>query len=90
VERLLILSAGESVAARDVDRLVHSSGAGGNSLDSLIARFEQFADFRDEAEKIFIEHKLSQYDWNVSKTAEAIGIQRSHLYNKMNKYGIER
>ena len=34
--------------------------------------------------------KLSQFDWNVSKTAEAIGIQRSHLYNKMNKYGIER
>jgi DNA-binding NtrC family response regulator len=90
VERLLILSAGEVVAARDVDRLVHSGAAGANSIDSLVGRFEQFADFRDEAEKIFIEQKLSQFDWNVSKTAEAIGIQRSHLYNKMNKYGIER
>ncbi|PSR02962.1 MAG: hypothetical protein BRD47_01670, partial [Bacteroidetes bacterium QS_8_68_28] len=28
--------------------------------------------------------------WNVSQTAEAIGIQRSHLYNKLNKFGIER
>jgi len=26
----------------------------------------------------------------VSQTAETIGIQRSHLYNKLNKYGIER
>ncbi len=90
IERLLILSTGESVTARDVDRLVHSGGAGSNSLDALIARFDQFSDFRDEAEKVFIEHKLTQHDWNVSKTAEAIGIQRSHLYNKMNKYGIER
>ena len=90
VERLLILSAGDAVTARDVDRLVHTGTSGANSIESLIARFEQFADFRDEAEKIFIEHKLSQFDWNVSKTAEAIGIQRSHLYNKMNKYGIER
>jgi DNA-binding NtrC family response regulator len=33
---------------------------------------------------------LRAHDWNVSQTAETIGIQRSHLYNKMNKYGIER
>jgi DNA-binding NtrC family response regulator len=42
------------------------------------------------AEKLFIVRKLEEFDWNVSKTAESIGIQRSHLYNKMNKYGIER
>jgi DNA-binding NtrC family response regulator len=56
----------------------------------MICRYEQFAEFRDEAEKLFLQQKLEQFDWNVSRTAEAIGIQRSHLYNKMNKYGIER
>ena len=42
------------------------------------------------AEKLFIEHKLTENDWNISRTAEAIGIQRSHLYNKMSKYDIQR
>ncbi len=90
VERLLILSMGDEVTARDVERFVQSGGAGGNNIDALLAQFENFSDFRDEAERLFIVNKLDQFDWNVSKTAEAIGIQRSHLYNKMNKYGIER
>ncbi len=90
VERLLILSSGDRVTARDVDRFVQSGGTGGNNIDGLMARFDHFSDFRDEAERLFIEYKLEQNDWNVSKTAESIGIQRSHLYNKMNKYGIER
>ena len=33
---------------------------------------------------------MALFDWNISRTAEAIGIQRSHLYNKMNKYEIQR
>ncbi len=90
VERLLILSMGDEVTSRDVERFVQSGGAAGNNIDGLLAQFENFSDFRDEAERLFILYKLDQFDWNVSKTAEAIGIQRSHLYNKMNKYGIER
>lgn len=90
VERLSILSEGQSIGSADVDRYVQPGGARGNAMSNLLSRFDQFSDFRDEAEKVFIEHKLDQFDWNISKTAEAIGIQRSHLYNKMNKYGIER
>lgn len=90
VERLSILSEGAEIGSDDVDRYVQPGGVQGNAMSGLLSRFEQFSDFRDEAEKLFIEHKLDQFDWNVSKTAESIGIQRSHLYNKMNKYGIER
>lgn len=90
VERLLILSTGDLVQARDVDLYVRPGGAAANPLLGLMDRYEDFTTFRDMAEKLFIEHKLDQYDWNVSRTAEAIGIQRSHLYNKMGKYGIER
>ena len=73
-----------------MERYVLPGGASGNPVIGLVDRFEQFADFRDHAEKLFIEHKLSEFDWNISKTAEAIGIQRSHLYNKMGKYDISR
>jgi two-component system nitrogen regulation response regulator NtrX len=91
VERLLILSESDAVTVRDVDRYVRAAeGGGGSNVQGLLDQHEQFSDFRDSAEKLFILRKLDQYEWNISRTAEAIGIQRSHLYNKMNKYGIER
>lgn len=90
VERLTILSQGDRITGVDVERYVHPGGVGGNPIVGLLDRYEQFSDFRDSAEKLFIEHKLMQNDWNISRTAEAIGIQRSHLYNKMSKYEISR
>ena len=90
VERLLILSEDDTVRVRDVERYVQPGGASGNPIEGLIDQYEQFSEFRDSAEKLFIEQKLMLYDWNISRTAEAIGIQRSHLYNKMNKYDISR
>lgn len=90
VERLLILSMGDDIDARDVDLYVQPGGAAADPIGALIEQHGDFSDFRDEAERLFLERKLSDFEWNVSKTAESIGIQRSHLYNKMNKYGIER
>jgi DNA-binding NtrC family response regulator len=46
--------------------------------------------FRDEVEKIFIEFMLNKNSWNVSRTAQELDIQRSHLYNKMERYGIRK
>jgi len=91
VERLLILSDGDAITGADVDRfVVPGGGADAGSLAGFIDRYEDFTEFRDEAEKRFIERKLDAYQWNVSRTAEAIGIQRSHLYNKLEKYALER
>jgi two-component system nitrogen regulation response regulator NtrX len=46
-------------------------------------------DARQEFEKDFILKTLKQYDWNISKTAQALGIERSHLHRKIKSYGIE-
>ncbi|PSQ80959.1 MAG: Fis family transcriptional regulator, partial [Bacteroidetes bacterium QS_8_68_15] len=67
-----------------------SEEAGNGAVADLLDEHEDFSDFRDRAEEIFIRRKLHEFEWNVSQTAEAIGIQRSHLYNKLNKYDIER
>ena len=90
VERLLILSEGDTVEIADVERYVRPGGAPADPLGALLDEFDQFSDFRDQAERIFIERKLTEFGWNVSKTAEAIGIQRSHLYNKLREYDIAR
>ncbi len=47
-----------------------------------------FQEFKERAEKAYIEEKLREYGWNISRTAEALDIQRSHLYTKMRKFGL--
>jgi len=47
-----------------------------------------FQDFKDRAEKLYIEERLREFGWNISRTAEAMSIQRSHLYTKMRKFGL--
>lgn len=90
VERLIILSQGDRITHVDVERHVAPGGAQANPVIGLMDRYEDFTEYRDMAEKLFIQHKLEVHEWNISRTAESIGIQRSHLYNKMNKYDIER
>lgn len=89
-ERLMILSRADLITEQDVGMFVtldSSRVLPGNDLFDL---YDDFQTFKDMIEKLFIERKLEKYAWNISKTAEALDIQRSHLYNKIEKYGIKR
>ncbi len=44
----------------------------------------------DTAESECILAALEEYNWNIRRTAEALEVERSNLYKKMNKYGISR
>ena len=87
VERLLILSSGPSL---DVGLLDIPGSSAKGELDELLSSSETFQDFKDKAEAAFIKRQLEVHKWNISKTAEALDIQRSHLYTKMKKYGLAR
>ena len=90
IERLLILVESDQIEVSDVERFVQPRASNGSPTHNLLHTYDDFTEARDQFEKLFIEHQLLEHDWNVSQTAETIGIQRSHLYNKLNKYGIER
>ncbi len=45
-------------------------------------------DFQNESERIFLLKMLNDYKYNISQTASALQIQRSHLYKLMTKYSI--
>lgn len=46
-------------------------------------------DARQEFEKEFIVKTLKENDWNISRTAQVLGIERTHLHRKMKAFGIE-
>jgi len=50
---------------------------------------DTFREAREEFEKEFLLRKLEEHDWNVSRTAEAIDMERSNLHRKIKGYGIE-
>ena len=89
VERLLILSPGEAVRADDVDALVAGT-ASGDRLGTALLNVEGFSEFKENAEMAYIAHKLHVNDWNVSETARRIGMPRSNLYKKIEKYRLNR
>ena len=88
IERLVILSE-QKITEEDVINYAQSPKSGGSPKD-LYDRFEKFLYFKDHIEKEFILHRLNKNGWNVSKTAEELDIQRSHLYNKIEKYNLKR
>lgn len=87
IERILIMNSNPVYKINDVkaQMIIYSKDSSGfnYSMDS-------FQDFKDASERMFILKKLNENNWNISRTAEILGIQRSHLYNKINKYGIEK
>lgn len=97
IERLVILS-DKKITDRDVSLYANPSNQStgqvqpdsknGNTFN--FDQFESFQDFKDHAEKEYINFKLDKNAWNVSKTADEIGIQRSHLYHKIEKFGLKR
>ena len=87
VERLLILSPGAEIQAEDVHRL---SGAGTDVAVGGLTHCQTFEEFRETAERAFLEAKLSENAWNVSETARKLEMPRSNLYKKIEKYGLKR
>jgi len=90
IERVLILADGDRVEKSDVERFVTPGAEANASSPEGLLQHGDWNEARDAFEKRYLEYKLNQHDWNVTQTAEAINIQRSHLYNKLNKFNIER
>jgi DNA-binding NtrC family response regulator len=97
VERLALLG-GSPITTEDIDRFLGPSPAvtaapslGPTKGDlSYLLEEDSFQRFKEQAEKLFVERKLQENHWNIAKTAESMGIQRSHLYNKIERFGLTK
>ncbi|MCC6865441.1 MAG: sigma-54-dependent Fis family transcriptional regulator [Ignavibacteria bacterium] len=86
IERLIILSDSDKIDKKNIET---SDESYLSELDKIVNTDTTLRDFQDISEKIFIEKKLTENNWNISKTAEALDIQRSHLYTKIKQFNIE-
>ncbi|MDB5005800.1 MAG: Fis family transcriptional regulator [Mucilaginibacter sp.] len=94
VERLIILS-DKTITDGDVKAFANPSSPatatnGSSAPQTDFNQFANFQEYKDYAEREYIKFKLEKNNWNVSKTADDIDIQRSHLYSKIEKFGLKR
>jgi two-component system nitrogen regulation response regulator NtrX len=84
VERVIIMHTRNNIGADDLPIM---------SADAPPASSYNFDSYREAAEtyeREYILRKLAETDGNISRTAELMGIDRSHLYRRMKALGINR
>ncbi|HJZ67088.1 MAG TPA: sigma-54 dependent transcriptional regulator [Blastocatellia bacterium] len=84
VERVVIMTAKERISADDLPPLGTPDGAKAPARYN----FTSYREGREAYERNYILRKLSECDGNVTRAAEALGIDRSHLYRRMKALGI--
>jgi two-component system, NtrC family, nitrogen regulation response regulator NtrX len=81
-ERLAILLPGDTIEPEDIHLGARVE------VRPEIATNLTLREARDEFEKQYILDRLRELAGNVSRTADALGVERSNLYRKLNAYGI--
>jgi two-component system nitrogen regulation response regulator NtrX len=87
IERVMIMAPGDVITERDLTFLsiddVPSQHADGQDAPPI-----PLYEARDRFEREYILRMLAVQQGNISRTAEALGVERSNLYKKMRAFGI--
>ncbi len=83
IERLIILTSSNEIAAKDVPLLNAKIENGALPEDAVVVPPDLLKDARMDFERQFIIKKLEENEGNISRTAEAIGLERSNLHKKI-------
>jgi two-component system nitrogen regulation response regulator NtrX len=85
VERLVIMTPGDVIGPEALPPPLRPRDPAGEE-DSQ--RERTLKEAREAFERAYILSELRLLDWNMTKTAQKLGIERSHLYRKLKIYGI--
>ena len=82
IERLVIMVPGERLETRHLPPELFRESR------RPLAEAATLQEARTDTEREFILRKLEENRWNVSRTAAAVGLERSHLHRKMKALGL--
>jgi two-component system nitrogen regulation response regulator NtrX len=81
IERYVIMTPSDAIDIKEIQSF--------KGIKSDYASYKTLREAREKFEKDFILKKLQGNNWNVSKTAEELEIERSNLHRKIKALGIE-
>ncbi|ROR01781.1 sigma-54-dependent transcriptional regulator [Desulfosoma caldarium] len=87
VERLVIMTPSRTITLKDLPGdFLHRLGHDESTTDPYGC--PTFREARAHFEREYLWRKLREFDWNVSLTAQNIGLERTHLHRKMKTLGL--
>jgi two-component system nitrogen regulation response regulator NtrX len=86
VERLAIMIQSDVIGEDDIPLSYRRQKA--TTSDMGFFHEDSLKEAKKEFEKAYIQQKLNENNNNISQTADAIGIERSHLYKKIKSFGF--
>ena len=87
IERLVIMVPHNVISAKDIPLLTENNKKTEGPVPSSAS--DSFRTAKMDFEKKYIIKKLQEFEGNISKTSEAIGIERSNLHRKIKRYGLD-
>ncbi len=92
IENIVIFGKDERIGLDDVIsafKRLNKGGGNGNSIRGVVHLFNgTLKEARDKFERDFIYDSLEKHNWKINETAEALGIDRTNLFKKMQKHNI--
>lgn len=95
IERLMIMVPGSVIEGAQAVMSLQGRTTGAVSVpvqaaNPLLAKsYDSLRDARNAFEKEYIGRKLREHHWNISRTAEDLKIERSHLHRKIKLLDVE-
>jgi len=97
IERLMIMVPGLVIDTAHTGLSLQPRPAGSTSSPSTTSAvnplftqsYDSLRDARNAFEKDYISRKLREHHWNISRTAEELKIERSHLHRKIKLLDVE-
>jgi DNA-binding NtrC family response regulator len=79
IERAVLMAPGDRVGARDLGLHRGARGEAARRLEDMSL---------EEVEAFLIQKALARYDGNVGQAAQSLGLSRSALYRRLQRYGL--
>ena len=87
VQTLALTAASEQISMEDVDRVLPRPAPPPAPTQSLQLDLP-LRDARDAFERVYFEHHIAKEGGNISRVADAVGLERTHLYRKLKQLGV--
>ena len=90
VQRLLILGQEKEIGANEIEATLTSFAAQASAPSDIGLPLDlPLREAREQFERVYLQHQLRECEGNVSRLAERVGMERTHLYRKLRALGIE-
>ena len=89
VRTLALTAAGEEIGVNDVTQALPLYGAQPAAAPSALPLDLPLREAREGFERVYFEHHIAKEGGNMSRVADSVGLERTHLYRKLKQLGIK-